>query len=105
MEEVIKLGAGEGEGGLVVGDACVGDEAVDAAVGGDDGVDGCLDLGLNRYVCLEEEEVGVLMLESEEVGAGGFDVEGIDGFGGIAEAHFGDPEADALVGACDCCCL
>ncbi len=57
VEELLELVSVELEGGLVFGHACVRNEAIDATLGCDDGVDGCLDTGFDGHVRLEEEEV------------------------------------------------
>ena len=57
VEELLDLVSVELEGGLVFGHASVGNEAIDATLGCDDSVDGCLDTSFVGHVGLEEEEV------------------------------------------------
>ncbi len=103
LEEALDLVEAEVEGGLVLCCAGVGDHAVEAALFGDDLVEGSLDAGFGGDVGLDEGEAfGVLGCEVVEGVAGGGDVEGVDVGGAVGETDFGEPEADSLVCAGDC---
>lgn len=103
LEEPVELLGREVQGGLVLGGAGVGDHAVEATLGRDDGVERALDALDGRHVAvLELELAGVLLRQGREVLGRLGDVQAVHAGGVVGEAHLRNAEADALVRAGDC---
>lgn len=102
LEQPLDLVEGEVEGGLVLGGAGVGHHAVEAALGGHDGVEGRLHaLLLGHVAVLELEAAGEPREELLERLPRLRDVQAVDAGRVVGQADLGDAQADALVGAGD----
>lgn len=102
IEKLLEFPSIELEGRLMFGHACIGDEAIDSTLLGDDGVHGLSDLVLNRHVGLNEAEIWMCGLERKEFVARLLKIKRVDGPCRVGQAYFGYAETNATIGTRDC---